>query len=240
MLISEVPTVSESSFPVCRLSPAEQLAVLRESPPAERSARIRRYPSTMRRIYPGSARRAARRTSCLVGGRRTYRSQGLTGVRRRCGWRLDEPAICAPSSEFSVDEAIRYLRIHGRDFARPISDAYVLDAEQRLLGVVLPLDLFSSPANQTIDCVMTRDPTAVSEEADQEVVSRLFREYDLLSVPVVDDFGRMKGVVTVDDIVDVLSEEATEDVQKIGGTGPLDAPYLHTSFSSMVAAGAGG
>ena len=56
-----------------------------------------------------------------------------------------------------------------------------------------PLDLFSSPANQTIDCVMTKDPITVSEDADQEFVSQVFREYDLLSVPVVDGLGRMNG-----------------------------------------------
>jgi len=147
---------------------------------------------------------------------------------------LMNPQFVRLRPAFSVDEAIRYLRIHGRDFARPISDAYVLDTEQRLLGVVSPLELFSSPESQTIDCVMTKDPITVSEDADQELVSQVFREYGLLSVPVVDGFGRMKGVVTVDDIVDVLAEEATEDVQKIGGAGPLDAPYLQTSFSSMV------
>jgi len=218
-----------------RLSPAEQLVVLRESPPSEQLASIRTLPlddaADLIQAAPD-----AQRDGLLGLLEDAARSEvrALLAYAEDVAGGLMNPRFVRLRPEFSVDEAIRYLRIHGRDFARPISDAYVLDAEQRLLGVVSPLDLFSSPANQTIDCVMTKEPITVSEDADQEFVSQVFREYDLLSVPVVDGLGRMKGVVTVDDIVDVLSEEATEDVQKIGGAGPLDAPYLHTSFSSMV------
>ena len=178
-------------------------------------------------LHSGSARRTTR-PECLGCPMDATRSEvrALLAYAEDVARGLINPHFVRLRPEFSIDEAIRYLRIHVRDFAQPISDAYVLDAEQRLLGVVSPLDLFSSPANQTIDCVMTRDPITVTEDADQEFVSQVFREYDLLSVPVVDGFGRMKGVVTVDDIVDVLSEEATEDVQKIAGAGPLPAPYL--------------
>jgi magnesium transporter len=81
---------------------------------------------------------------------------------------------------------------------------------------------------------MIRHPITVAEHTDQELVSAIFREHDLLAVPVVDELGRMKGVVTVDDIVDVLDEEATEDMQKMGGGGALDAPYLSSTMSSML------
>lgn len=147
---------------------------------------------------------------------------------------LMNPRFVRLRPELTVAEAISYLRMQGRDSARPINYGYVLNAEQRLLGVVDPLDLFSSPANQTIQDLMTKDPIVVPEETDQEIVSQIFRQHHLLSVPVVDGSGRMKGVVTVDDIVDVLAEEATEDVQKMGGAGVLDGPYLQSTFSSMV------
>ena len=218
-----------------RLSPAEQLAVLRESPPSERLARIRTLPlddaADLIQAAPDAQRDGL--LGLLEDAARSEVTALLAYAEDVAGG-LMNPRFVRLRPEFSVDEAIRYLRIHGRDFARPISDVYVLDAEHRLLGVVSALDLFSSPANQTIDYVMTKDPITVTEDADQEFVSQIFRDYDLLSVPVVDGLGRMKGVVTVDDIVDVLSEEATEDVQKIGGAGPLHAPYLQTSFSSMV------
>jgi magnesium transporter len=69
---------------------------------------------------------------------------------------------------------------------------------------------------------------------DQEELGRLFAQHDLQAIPVVDADGRMKGIVTVDDIVDVLREEATEDIQKIGGTQALEAPYLEVSLGEMV------
>ena len=67
-------------------------------------------------------------------------------------------------------------------------------------------------------------------ELDQEALARLFAQHDLVAIPVVDAENRMKGIVTVDDIVDVVREEATEDIQKIGGTEALDEPYLTGAF----------
>jgi magnesium transporter len=74
---------------------------------------------------------------------------------------------------------------------------------------------------------------------DQEDVARLFAEYDVLALPVVDDAGRMKGIVTVDDIVDVVEEEATEDAHKFGGLEALEQPYLRTGLFSLVRKRAG-
>jgi magnesium transporter len=82
--------------------------------------------------------------------------------------------------------------------------------------------------------VMRTDVVSVNEEMDQEEVSRVFAESDLPAIPVVDAQGRMKGVVTVDDIVDVVAEEATEDIQKFGGVEALGAPYLEVGFGAMV------
>ena len=77
------------------------------------------------------------------------------------------------------------------------------------------------------------------EDMDQEAVANVIAENDLMAVPVVDAEGRMKGIVTVDDIVDVVREEATEDIQKIGGTQALDAPYLEVGVLEMVRKRAG-
>ena len=81
---------------------------------------------------------------------------------------------------------------------------------------------------------MRTNPVAVTDDTDQERVGQLFREHGLFVVPVVDHAGRMKGVVTVDDIVAVLDEEATEDMQKTGGVAALDAPYPKATFGSML------
>jgi magnesium transporter len=86
---------------------------------------------------------------------------------------------------------------------------------------------------------MKKDVITIPEEMDQEAVGRLFAEADLVALPVVDTSGRMKGIVTVDDIVDVVQEEATEDIQKIGGTEALEAPYLQVGWYGMVRKRAG-
>ena len=80
---------------------------------------------------------------------------------------------------------------------------------------------------------------ASDEDMDQEAVGALFAQHDFLALPVVDADGRMKGIVTVDDIVDVVQEEATEDAQKFGGMEALDAPYLQTRFWRMIKKRAG-
>ncbi|MBA3819246.1 MAG: magnesium transporter [Deltaproteobacteria bacterium] len=134
----------------------------------------------------------------------------------------------------TADEAISYLRRQARDRIETIYYAYVVDPEQRLLGVVSFRDLFAADPKKIVADIMETDVVRVSDEMDQETVSRIFAEHDLTVVPVVDAQGRMKGIVTVDDIVDVVQEEATEDAQKFGGMAALEVPYLQSSRREMM------
>jgi magnesium transporter len=151
---------------------------------------------------------------------------------------LMNPRFARLRADMTVDEAISYLRLQGRNM-ETIYNAYVLDNEQRPLGVVSLRDLFTASARARIADVMNTRVVAVSEDTDQEEVARLFAAEDLTAMPVLDDSGRMRGIVTVDDIVDVVQEEATEDIQKIGGMEALDGPYLETGFWQMVRKRAG-
>jgi len=135
--------------------------------------------------------------------------------------------------QMTADEAISYLRRQARDKIETIYYAYVVDPEQHLLGVVSFRDLFATDPKKIVADVMETEVVRVSDEMDQETVSRIFAEHDLTVVPVVDKDGRMKGIVTVDDIVDVVQEEATEDAQKFGGMEALDLPYLASTRRSM-------
>jgi magnesium transporter len=141
--------------------------------------------------------------------------------------------------DMSVDEAILYLRKQANARLETIYYGYVLDKEQRLLGVVSLRQLFQAKGNALVSDMMHTDLVTVPEEMDQEAVSRLFAQHDLVALPVLDGSGRMKGIVTVDDIVDVVQEEATEDIQKIGGSEALDAPYLEVGVFEMVKKRAG-
>ena len=148
---------------------------------------------------------------------------------------LMSPRYVRLRTEMSVDEAIKYLRRAARErAAETIYYIYVLDAEQRLIGVVSFRDLFAAPPEQTVREVMRKDVVSVRDDLDQEAVANIMAESDLMAVPVVDAEGRIQGIVTVDDIVDVVREEATEDIQKIGGTEALDAPYLEVGVLELV------
>src|SRR6266581_3157468 len=152
---------------------------------------------------------------------------------------LMNPRYARLRPDMSVDEAITYLRRQARERLETIYYVYVLDAEQRLLGVITFRELFSATPDKTVRDIMHTDVVTAHEEMDQEALSRLFAEHNFLAIPVIDDERHVKGIVTVDDIVDVVQEEATEDIQKFGGMEALDAPYLEAGFWSMVRKRAG-
>lgn len=144
------------------------------------------------------------------------------------------PSYAWMRPDMTVAQAVAYLRLQSADRLSMIYYAYVLDAEERLLGVVSFRELLASPASRRVDEVMLPDLISVHEDTDQEAVARTLQEHNLLAVPVVDDEGRIKGIITVDDVIDVVEEEATEDIQKIGGVEALDLPYLRTGHVDMI------
>jgi magnesium transporter len=147
---------------------------------------------------------------------------------------LMSPRYARLRPQMTVGEAISYLQRQAFDRLETIYTAYVLDPAQHLLGVVSFRDLLTSDPKKTVAEIMETEIQRVTDEMDQEAVSRLFAASDLSVVPVVDRDGRMKGIVTVDDIVDVVQEAATEDAQKFGGVEALDLPYLQSSRREMI------
>jgi magnesium transporter len=133
----------------------------------------------------------------------------------------------------TIDEAISYLRKQARERPDSIHYLYVLDEQRRPIGVLSFRELFAAAPDRKVRDVMRKDLVTVDEQQDQESVSRLFAVYDLTAIPVVGPQGEMKGIVTIDDIVDVVQEEATEDIQKLGGMEALDEPYMKISFWRM-------
>lgn len=141
--------------------------------------------------------------------------------------------------DMSVDEAIRYIRVQARTPVEMIYYAYVIDSGQKLVGVVSFRQLLLAPPNKLVREIMQMDMITIPEDMDQEEVSRRISSTDLMALPVVNAEGHMKGIVTVDDVVDVVKEEATEDIQKMGGQQALDKPYLRMGFFQMVQKRAG-
>ncbi len=141
--------------------------------------------------------------------------------------------------EMTVEEAIKYLKAQATAHLETIYYGYVLDREQKLLGVVSLRQLFLMAQTKKISEIMQSDMVKVEQDTPQEEIANLFSIHNLIAVPVVDENGIMKGIVTVDDIVDVYQEEATEDIQKMGGTAPLEDPYLDSNFFHLIRKRAG-
>jgi magnesium transporter len=152
---------------------------------------------------------------------------------------LMSPRFARLRPEMTVGEAMRYLRKQAAEKLETIYDAYVLEQDQRLRGTVSFRDLFTAKESAALSNVMKTDVISVPDTLDQEAVAEIMARHDLNAVPVVAADGTMKGIVTIDDIVDVVRREATEDIQKLGGMEALDTPYMQTSTWAMVKKRAG-
>jgi magnesium transporter len=128
-------------------------------------------------------------------------------------------------SEWSVAEAAAYLRQLDPE-TETLTYLYVVNEEELLVGVVPLRMMIMSDPNRTVGEVMSPRVISVTADTDREVVAEIVAKYDFFAVPVVSDDGRLLGIVTVDDVVDILEEEATEDIQRLGGSEPLDQPYF--------------
>lgn len=154
---------------------------------------------------------------------------------------LMSPRYARVRPDMTVTGAISYLRLQASavEQLETIYYIYVLDAGRKLLGALSLRELFAAQSHQLVREIMHSDIVVADEQMDQEELGRLFAQEDLIAVPVVDHERRMKGIVTIDDIVDVVAEEATEDIQKIGGTEALDMPYLRSTIGQMIRKRAG-
>ena len=132
----------------------------------------------------------------------------------------------------TVAEAIRHIRATGED-RETIYTCYVVDPQRRLLGVVTVRTLLLSADEKLVQDVMEDQIISVTTGTDQEEAARLLNHYDLLSLPVVDGENRLVGIVTVDDAMDVIDQEATEDFEKMAAMAPSEKPYLKTGVWEM-------
>lgn len=128
----------------------------------------------------------------------------------------------------TVEDAIERIRKVGVD-SETINICYVLDAKRKLIGTVALRYLLISPSDAIIGEIMHEDVIFINTMMDQEEVARQFQKYDFTAMPVVDNEERLVGIITVDDIVDILQEEATEDIEKMAAIVPTDKPYMKTT-----------
>ncbi|MCR4586930.1 MAG: magnesium transporter [Lachnospiraceae bacterium] len=129
--------------------------------------------------------------------------------------------------ESTVQDAIERIRKLGMD-SETINICYVLDAKRKLVGTVALRYLVIMPPDAVIGDIMHENVIALNTLMDQEEVARQFKKYDFTAMPVVDNENRMVGIITVDDVVDIIEEETTEDMEKMAAIVPSDKPYMRT------------
>jgi magnesium transporter len=143
------------------------------------------------------------------------------------------PAFVAVPQNATADEATAAIR-RLVDRAETVSYVYVVDDERHLLGVLSLYRLLLSPGNTPVIELIAPTTIRVRATADREVAARLLTDRNLLAIPVVDDQDRLLGIITEDDVADVLLEEATEDIERLGGSQPLEVPYRLASLTLLV------
>ncbi|MEO7456024.1 MAG: magnesium transporter [Gemmatimonadaceae bacterium] len=139
------------------------------------------------------------------------------------------------SASTTVEEALRKVRVIARSGKREaIYAIYTTDESGRLAGVLSLRELLAAPEGALLADVAWTEVQSVKPSADREEVARVISNYDLVVVPVVSESHHVMGVITVDDVIDAIQEEQTEDVQKFGGMEALDEPYMQISFGRML------
>jgi magnesium transporter len=134
----------------------------------------------------------------------------------------------------TVAAAIEAVRSFTENHSENIYNVYAIEHGDQLVGIASIKDMLLAKTYQPLGEILRSNILSVKPDEDQEEVARKMAKYDLNVIPVVDETGQILGVITIDDIVDVLTLEQTEDVQKLAGIEPLDLPYFRTSFLSFI------
>src|SRR5690349_22470056 len=206
----------------------EQVAsILNEMSPDDRTALLEEMPSL-----------AARQLIQLLTPEERRVAQTLLGYPEGSVGRLMTPDFVAVREHWTVKEVLDYVREHGQD-SETLNFIYVVDERGKLVDDLRIRNFLLRPLDTRVDEIMDRNFVHLTVNETQEEALNIFRKYDRAALAVVDSNGVLVGIVTQDDMLDVAEEEATEDIQKIGGMEALDEPYMRISLWRMVRKRAG-
>lgn len=156
----------------------------------------------------------------------------LLGYRPDTAGRIMTPECVSLKEHLTVYQALERIRTLA-GFTETIYYLYVIDGARRLTGIVSLRDLVTAIPSRTVGEIMTRDVVFIDTDTDQEEVARTIQRYDFLAVPVVDREQRLVGIVTVDDVIDILEREATEDIYTMGGVQSRGDDYFQTNLLTV-------
>lgn len=156
----------------------------------------------------------------------------LLGYEAGTAGRIMTPKYISLKESFTVSETLERIR-NSAPTTETIYYLYVTDAARRLSGILTLRDLVTSPLDKTVGEIMTREVVSIQTDTDQEDVARLIQRYDFLAVPVVDREQRLVGIITVDDVIDIMEQEATEDIYALGGVQGGGDNYFQTNLLTV-------
>lgn len=200
----------------------EVASILNEMSPDDRTALLEDLPSS-----------AARQLILLLSSEERQIARTLLGYPEDSVGRLMTPDYLAVKPEWTIEEVLNYIRKNGKD-KETISTLYVVNEKGKLIDDVRIREILLAEFNQNVLDLMDETYIALNVYDDQETAVDIFKKYDRVALPVVDSFGVLLGIVTVDDVLDVAEEEATEDIHKIAGVTALEEAYSSISLPEMI------
>ncbi|HJT80969.1 MAG TPA: magnesium transporter [Chthoniobacterales bacterium] len=198
------------------------VGILNEMSPDDRTALLEELPSA-----------ASRQLIRLLTPEERRVAQVLLGYPEGSVGRLMTPDFIAVHEDETVKEVLDYVREYGRD-SETLNVLYVVDEMGKLIDDVRIREFLLKPLTAKVSEIRDKTFIALRVNDSQEEAVNIFRKYDRTALPVVDSNNVLVGIVTIDDMLDVAEEEATEDIQKIGGMEALDEPYMKITFFGMV------
>jgi magnesium transporter len=205
----------------------EVAAILNEMSPDDRTALLEELPAAV-----------TRQLLALLTPEERQVARQLLGYPEDSIGRLMTPEVIAVGPDWTVRRALDHIRSEGRD-SETLNVIYVVDERGKLVDDLRIRQLLLAGPDVRIVDLTDGQFVALRATDDQETAVRIFAEYDRVAFPVTDSRGMLLGIVTVDDVLDVAEEEATEDIQKIGGMAALEQPYMQVSYAQMLRKRAG-
>ncbi len=207
---------------IAHLGTERVAALINELDPDDRTALLEEMPAEV----------AQRLIALLTPAERSI-TQSILGYPEESVGRLMTPDYVRVKAEWTIGRAMDHIRKYGRD-AETVNVIYVVNDQGELVDDLRIRQFLLDDPQQTVESIMDRKVRALAATADREEAVRQMQHYDRVALPVVDSRGKLVGIVTADDVADVAEEEATEDIQKMGGMEALDVPYLETGFAPLL------
>jgi len=200
----------------------EVTAILNDMSPDDRTALLEELPGT-----------TAKRLIQLLSAEERKIARTLLGYPENSVGRLMTPDYLTVKMEWTLAQTLDHIRKYGAD-SETLNVLYVIDEKGKLIDDIKIREIILSLPEKKISDLMDENFIALNVHDDQEHAVEVFKKYDRVVLPVVDSHGILIGIVTVDDVLDVAEEEATEDIQKLGGVEALEEPYSTMPFFSMI------